>query len=211
MKGKRKGFVVKVAGSTYTCVEAKVILSDDSRSYQWNHPKVYLKFRLTGDDRDCYRWVVFEFQRESMTYSQYSSKPELDRAVYGRMDTAERWTISYGGHVQIQDLDRLALGYGEINLSNVNKLRCKVNKLVGEAIMEYNLHKVTEDQCEEVALACEKLGVFVEWEYVTTERLHDGTVKIVSLHEIKNAQANERFRKESEPKPEPETTTETAN
>lgn len=195
MKGKRKGFVVKVGGVVFTCIEAKVLLSDAaSSSGIFNHPRIWLAFR-PGENYSEYNrvHVVLEFQRDSMERGDYGSRPEEDRAVVGRMDTAERWTVSYSGHVQMQDLERVRLGDGEVCLDNANRLRLKVSKLIGETGQEYNLYHVTLDECEMSALALEKLGAFVEWEYV--QRGGSG-VTLGEAHD--KLRANEKHRRAGE-------------
>lgn len=180
---KRKRFAIKLDGATWQCTGAQLRLDDQVSAGEFNHARVRVLFvRQVGEERrEIPVWLTFQ--------------RDLSRTggvAVGSMDTRRCWGRAYGGAVELSHRVRsFDIADRPFRLDQEDRLAVEIARRIARAIHEYNLHRVSDDECVQVVEALEKLGAYVE-------KLYDvgHPDELVDLHAVEGRYANQRARQD---------------
>jgi len=159
-----KRFRITVDKTRWEATSAELLLGDPGGGY--HNPMIVLDFARCDEQSEGERStvaVVFSFQRHALP-SQYGD----DVPARFPLDTARRWSQCYAERVVLsEDANRFPLRDAPHELRSVDRLRIAVGRQVARAVRTYNLHRVTEDPCDQVLRALDDyLHCPVKWLYV---------------------------------------------
>jgi len=159
--------------------EALLVLSDHE-CREANFPEIRVVFREVRHE-ELPRPLVFELK-----FQRHPAANPLGAAT-GDMDTCRPWSEAYAGRVELSHDARLVwMADPAFRHSAVDQLAIKLGRKLAQTIGAHDLHLVSSDECVQVVLALQKLGVTVRAKY---QRDQGGLVDLV---EVDGRYANQR-------------------
>jgi hypothetical protein len=152
MSKTKKKFTVNVNATRYELTKAEVIIRDsDSGNMGYSHPCIMLAFTTDKNTWDKTAEIRIEFQRGIAK----EGEPETDSLF----ETNVKWGHSYCPHVEMFSHSCKITTNGHI-FETRDLIAIKAMKAIGNAIDEYNLRTVTQDELAQFFYAIEKLNYY---------------------------------------------------
>lgn len=176
----------------YVATDCKLYLSD-SDEHGYNHPALNITMRPVDADTKRPSPEDWDACNVSITF-QRNLHPSDHEPADGYMDTRKRWSIAYGGHVELDT--RLEIDTRGFMLKPHDRVRAKVCQAIAKAIQNGNLHAVhPKDDCKRAVAGLERLGVDVERIYIDLLRPFDD--RLTTLGSVSDRRANARAEQEA--------------